>query len=265
MSEQGIKNTKLSLWPDIHWKVQRLDYDSSLDGYSDWALWIDGRPGGDLAVVLHGHGSFGDRHLVRPDIRQSWLPAMMSAGLHILFPTLRNNAWMSPAAVHDLRDLITWAQNRVHPPRTFLCGGSMGGTSALIYASLRPAKIDGVMALCPAADLPGYWKWASERKDQSSTHNDISQAIEASYGATPLQSPALFQQHNATAQQNNLTMPIALSHGTADTVIPFEPTRALAQSLSGRTPVRYVELEGGDHEAPVSHFPELLSWLMEKS
>ncbi|MCC6423736.1 MAG: alpha/beta fold hydrolase [Phycisphaerales bacterium] len=243
-------------------EVLRVDYTSGWDGRPDWGVVIPNQRAGDWAVVLHGHGSGGDQLLNRPDIRDVWLPALRSAGLGVLSPNARGNAWMSPATVDDLHGLIEWLKRNYSVRRLFLCGGSMGGTSALIYATRHPEQLSGVMALCPAADLPSYWHWARERSAQIPVLGEIASAIESSYGTTPDELPELYALHSAWTQRHRLTIRLALAHGTGDVIIPAEPTRQLAQSMSGRPDVWYEELPGGDHDSPLRFFPKALEWLL---
>lgn len=268
MKAAGLKDIRLSPWPNPPTAANealRVDYVSGVDDQKDWGVLIPCRQAGDWAVVLHGHGSGGDQLLTRPDIRDGWLPALRSAGLGIFSPNLRGNAWMSPAAAEDLSGLMTWLRSQYPIGKMFLCGGSMGGTSALIYAVLYPDQLDGVMALCPAAELPGYWRWAMERAGRIPVLGEIASAIESNYGATPDQSPELYASHSAWSQRQRLTMPLALAHGTGDVIIPFEPTRRLAEALNGRGNLRYDEIPGGDHDGPVRLFPPLLEWLLDRS
>lgn len=266
MKETGLKDIRVTTWPNppavAGEKVLRLDYVSGRDGRPDWGVVIPGTAGGDWAVVLHGHGSGGDQLLTRPDIRDLWLPALRSAGLGVYSPNLRGNAWMSPSAAHDLHAATGWLREKYHPRRLFITGGSMGGTSALIYATLHPDEIDGVMALCPATDLPAYCHWARERGAQIPVLGEIASAIESNYGAAPDQSPELYARHSVWTHRERLTMPMALAHGTADIIIPSEPTRRLAQHLHKRPDVRYEELPGGNHDAPIPTFPKALDWIL---
>jgi pimeloyl-ACP methyl ester carboxylesterase len=262
----GLENIHVSAWPDAPAvagpRILRVDYVSGADGQKDWAVLMPQDGAETLAVMLHGHGSGGDQLLTRPDIRDRWLPALRSAGLGIVCPNLRGNAWMSPAAAGDLRQLIAWVRERYAMRRVLLVGGSMGGTSVLIYAALHPEEVDGVVAICPAADLPEYWRWAVRNAAQRPILGQIARAIQEQYGSTPDQSPELFTRHSALAQEARLTMPVALAHGTADATIPFEPTRQLAACLEERGRVHYEEMPGGNHDAPLVNGPEMFNWVL---
>jgi pimeloyl-ACP methyl ester carboxylesterase len=240
-----------------------MDYISPTDGLEDWAALIPGENPHTFAVMLHGHGSGGDRLLKRSHLRDSWVPAMRSAGLGLLCPNLRGNAWMSPAAAEDLWRLIAWLRQQYRAQRIILIGGSMGGTSALIYAVLHPQDIHGVVSLCPAVDLPEYWRWAVRNASNRPVLAQIAEAIHKNYGATPDEAPDLFARHCVLSRYKHLTMPLALAHGTADEIIPIQPMRQLVSHLSGRDDVRYEELLGGDHDAPLAKFPEMLHWLLQ--
>ncbi len=268
MMTASLQNIRCAPWPDAPAaageEALRVHYVSEADGQPDWAVLMPGRSTHAFAVMLHGHGSGGDQLLTRPDIRDQWLPAMRSAGLGILCPNLRGNAWMSPAAAADLHQLLAWLGEQYAPQRIVLVGGSMGGTSTLIYAALHPQTIDGVVALCPATDLPGYWRWAATRASQHPILAQIAAAIEEHYGATPEHAPELFARHSALQQYNRLTMPIALAHGSADATIPVEGSRQLAARLGGRAEVRYQEVPDGDHDAPLVTFPDALRWVLER-
>jgi len=242
--------------------VLRIDYVSAYDGMADWALMLcDGRPN-TWAVVLHGHGSTGDQLLTRPDVRQVWLPALEAANLGIVCPNLRGDAWMGPGAAADLRDLLTVLRERHGATRIVLIGGSMGGSSALAFAALHPRDIDGVIALCPATDLPDYWRWLQQNLDGHPTLAEIAQAIELHYGSTPDHDPSLFAKHSAVAQHAHLNMPIFLGHGDDDRTIPVSQSRALAKAMQDQPNLRYAEQPGGDHDAPLVMLPEALAWLL---
>ena len=145
--------------------LRRIDYRSDLDGTADWALLRRARNGGTWIVNIHGHGSHGDQLFVREDIRRLWLPAFLDRGLGLLCPNLRGNAWMSPAAAHDLHALLGLVRSGYGAERFVLFGGSMGGTSNLVYAIRRPEDVAGVAALCAATDPAAYWRWCRTRTE----------------------------------------------------------------------------------------------------
>lgn len=243
---------------------QRIEYDSTHDGQSDWALMLrEGEPH-TWAVVLHGHGSSGDQLFTRADLRDVWLPALQSAKLGVLCPNLRGNAWMSPAATADLRMLIAMLRRDHGAQRVLLIGGSMGGSGTVAFAAQHPQDIDGAVALCPATDLCAYWQWLQQNIAAKPSLEPIAEAIAEHYQTTPDEQPALFAQRSGVLRHAQITMPLYIAHGDADATIPVSEARALARVMQGCENFQYVEQPGGDHDAPLVLMPEGLGWVMER-
>ncbi len=242
--------------------VERLIYRSAMDAHEDWALV---RPpaacGVDWVVMLHGHGSSGDQLYTRPDLRERWLPAFETRGLGILTPHLRGNAWMAPAAVADLHALLERVRMEYGARQFLFVSGSMGGTGNLIYSTLYPEDVDGLVAFCPVTDLADYLLWC--REQPSPILREIEAAIESAYGGTPSTCAAVYARHSALAHADRLPMPLYLCHGDADTVVPVAQSRHLAAALQQQTGFRYVELSRGDHDAPLAHVDEALAWVLD--
>lgn len=237
--------------------VIRMDYISPADGYPDWALaWA--ADGDDWVVHLHGHGSAGDQIFTRQDIRDLWLPHYRELGLGVLSPNLRGNAWMCPRAAEDLHDLLQWTREEFGAKRFFLVSGSMGGTSNLIYAALHPEDITAVSARCPATDMTSYYRWLA--RNPGDTRDEILSAITETYGGSPRETPAPYAAHSAVANAARLTMPILIIHGDADALIPVEQSRQLVEAMGDAPNLTYIEIPGGDHDAPL-HSPEARAWL----
>ena len=245
--------------------LYRLDYSSSTDSAKDWALLLPPAPGHDTWIVnLHGHGATGDQLYTRADLcpRKN---QFLRAGLGILTPNLRGNAWMCPEAVHDLHALLHYARTE-HAARNFIFySGSMGGTGTLIYAVQHPEDVATLVALCPATDLPSYHNdWL--KHGTPPVLNEIRQAIQTAYHGTPKTHPELFNAHSALKNAPRLTMPIALVHGDADPTIPVTQTRKLLHRLHeiGAT-VTYRELPNGHHDSPITGADGMLEWAMEQA
>lgn len=237
--------------------AMRVDYTSPMDGAADWAIALPGRRR-QWVVHLHGHGSTGDQPFTRKDIRENWLERYLDLGVGVLSPNLRGNAWMSPPAVRDLRALLSWTRGTFAVQAFYFLSGSMGGTSNLIYACLHPQDVAAVAALCPATDIAAYHAWLCG--DTGGVKHQIRAAIESAYGGAPEGNPSPYAAHSALANARRLTMPLLLSHGTADPLIPVEQSRRLAETLAGRNNVTYVEIPNGNHDAPLHH-AGMLDWL----
>jgi dipeptidyl aminopeptidase/acylaminoacyl peptidase len=170
---------------------------------------------------------------------------------------------MGPVAEAGLADLIGVLRARWPGQPVYLCGGSMGGSSTLVFAARRPELLAGAIALCPAADIESYYDFAAG--SENPTLQNIAAAIALHYQAGESALREELAARSALRHAERLTMPLYLAHGSADALIPVEATRRLSQRLTalGR-PVKYVEIDGGDHDSPVTQmdWPAALDWVL---
>ncbi|MEK6796978.1 MAG: alpha/beta fold hydrolase [Spirochaetota bacterium] len=227
--------------------LRRVTYTNEHDGSHDWALALPG-DSSTWAVNLHGHGSHGDQLYTRQDIRDRWLPEFISAGVGILTPNLRGNAWMNDAAVSDLHALIGHIRDACGGERFVFFGGSMGGAGNLIYAIRHPEDVHGVIALGAVSDIASFWQWA---KNHHGTPSAIAKAIADAYGGTPDERPSAYEAHSVIRHHERLSMPVFLAHGAVDAVMPVSQARQLAEVKYGDARFMYHELPIGDHDAPL--------------
>jgi pimeloyl-ACP methyl ester carboxylesterase len=258
-----IQSTLAVRYDNVPLQVEKIVFSSALDNNLDWAV-LTPPPAGhnDWLVFLHGHGSFGDQIYVRKDIRDQWLPHITSKKLGILGANIRGNSWMNPQAAYDLAALIHWLKSEKKARNIILVGGSMGGTSALIFAGLHPELLDAVVALCPASDLSTYVPWCDQRRDQIPILAQLSDTIKERYQGSPSENPDVYAKHNAVANAHKLKMPVTVCQATGDRTIPVEQARAFAQKLSGKMTFRYLELTGGHHDSAIPEFPPCLDWVL---
>ena len=241
----------------------RYDYGSDADNHADWALLC--LPSGSKPlwlVMIHGHGSHGDQLYTRPDLKKVWLPHFLKLGVGLLSPNLRDNAWMGPAAAHDLHELLAFVRGECGARQFILASGSMGGTSNLIYAVLHPEDVAGVVALCPATDLASYHAWCRERN--TGVIKEIADAIERSYGGPPAGQPKTYEAHSALKNAASLTMPVYIAHGSADATIPVSQSRLLAAAMAGKKDFTYVEMPNGHHDSPLPVAPAAVDWVVQR-
>lgn len=155
-------------------------------------------------------------------------------------PEYRGGSWMGPAADADVSEIITILKKRYRPKKILLMGGSMGGTSVLIYAARNPSNLDGGIALCPATDPAKMFPKFPGQFLQS-------------YGGSPSEKPTLYQERSAMNHTAELaTVPLAIIHGSVDSMIPVEHSRSLVsklQKLGAR--IHYIEVNGGGHDTPL--------------
>ena len=227
----------------------RLDYESALDGRPDWALVLPGQKKHLWVIVIHGHGSAGDQLYTRRDVRETWLPVFIKSGAGILTVNLRGNSWMGPAAAFDMRGLVSYLRAEQGMRQSIFCSGSMGGTSNLIYGVLHPEDVSGIIARGAASDPATYLQWC--RSQEKPILHQIASAIESSYGGTPEDVPETYRKHSALQNSAKLSMPVYLSHGGADLIIPVEQSRDLAERMKGSGKFVYHEIPGGNHDSPL--------------
>lgn len=255
---QKITTAQIASAPD---GLVRYDYEGDLDNHSDWALLCPPtRDDGLWLVMIHGHGSHGDQLYTRPDLQRVWLPHFLKLGLGILSPNLRDNAWMGPAAAHDLHDLLAFMRGECGARQFLFASGSMGGTSNLIYAVLHPQDVAGVVALCPATDLASYHAWCRERNN--GVVKEIADAIERAYGGPPAAQPKTYEAHSAVKNAGSLTMPVYVAQGAADATIPVSQSRLLAAALADKKDFTYIEMPNGHHDSPLPLAPQAVDRIL---
>ncbi len=231
----------------------RLEYRSCADGFGDAALVhppADGR--GDWMVVIHGHGSHETQLYLRQDVRGVQLTAYLKLGMGIVTPNLRDNAWMGPAAVEDMDAILDFLRDRWGAKRFFFESASMGGTSNLIYAALRPQNVSGVVARGAVTDLASYIPFCRAGQSEVPVLKRIADCIEAAYGGTPEERPELYRAHSPLFHPEALAgIPIYLAHGTRDELMPVAQSRRFAAAMADNPDFTYIELPGGDHDSPI--------------
>ena len=176
----------------------------------------------DVLVWLHGHGS--DRTQVRQDRGEAKSARDLASarGMALCSPDYRaKTSWMGAAAEADLLQLLDILKGRF-PGRVFLMGGSMGGTSALAFAARHPERIAGVTAFNPLGDHLVYDRFQD--------------AIAASFGGTKAQKPDEYRARSARYFPQAFTMPLSVTLGGRDEIVPPASARALARAVAALRP-----------------------------
>ena len=227
---------------DTPWrKPVDVEFTARLDGSPQrYVLMLpEALPAGkpvDVLVALHGHGS--DRWQFVTNNRdecRALRDAAAHYGMIVVSPDYRaKTSWMGPQAEADLLQILDEIREE-HPLRyTFVCGGSMGASSALTFAALHPERVDGVVALNGLANHVEYQKFQ--------------EAIAQSFGGTKAQVPREYQRRSAELNAERLTMPMAATVGGRDQSVPPDSVRRLFGELErqGR-PVRLIDRPEGGH------------------
>ena len=202
-------------------------------------LPVDYQPGQtrDLLIALHGHGS--DRWQFVTNERGECKGARDAAaarGMIFVSPDYRaKTSWMGPAAEADLLQIIQDVKAQFTIGRIVLCGGSMGGTSALTFTALHPELIDGVIALNGTANHLEY--------------ENFQDAIQESFGGTKQAVPDEYFKRSAEYWPLKFTMPVALTTSGQDTSVPPASVTRLAEILTKLNPqVLHIHRPEAGHE-----------------
>lgn len=199
-------------------------------------------------VWLHGHGSHGDQPFTRKDVVKLLHPMAEMYDLSLFSPNLRDNAWMSKAAVADLREMLLYLKKQYKFSRfLFLCG-SMGGTGGLIFAVKHPELVDGLGIMGAATDIARYREYCRTRDVK--IVQEIFQAISDNY------SPEDFEDHNVCRQFEKLSMPLCFYHGMEDKVMPVSEMLELQKRMKD-FPKAEFKIVPGTHDAPLAFMQEI--------
>jgi pimeloyl-ACP methyl ester carboxylesterase len=196
---------------------------------------LDGAAPVSLLIAFHGHGA--DRWQFVRDGRDECRAAREAAAkrrMIFVSPDYRaKTSWMGPAAEADMLQIIDELKDRFKVDKVILCGGSMGGTAALTFAALHPDCIDGLVSMNGTANLVEFDRFQD--------------AIAASFGGSKAGKPEEYRKRSAELNADKLKMPIAITAGGRDTVVPPESVVRLTNVL--RKQDRHVRLihapEGG--------------------
>lgn len=197
---------------------------------------FDDRMPHDVVIALHGHGS--DRWQFIRDKRgecQGVRDAAAKYGLIVVSPDYRaKTSWMGPKAEADVVQMIAEIKRRHHVNRVFIAGGSMGGTGALTFTALHPDLIAGVCSLNGTANLVEYDRFQEART--------------ASFGGSKTEVPEEYRKRSAEFLPEKFTMPVALTTGGQDTIVPPQSVLRLAEQLKqAKRKVLGIHREEGGH------------------
>jgi len=171
-------------------------------------LGFDAKESHDLVVALHGHGS--DRwQFVRADLAETRAARDVAARHDMIYvsPDYRaTTSWMGPKAEADVVQIIRDLKAEYSIRRVFIVGASMGGSSGLTFAALRPDLVDGVCSQNPTANHLEY--------------ENFQDAIAETFGGTKAQIPREYKKRSAEYWPENLTMPVAITVGGKDESVP---------------------------------------------
>lgn len=207
-----------------------------------------------ILIALHGHGS--DRWQFVQDKRGECKAARdIAMKYHMIYisPDYRGRtSWMGPKAESDLIQIIEDLKTKFKIKKVFLCGGSMGGSSSLTFAAIHPNLIDGVAAMNPTANHLEY--------------NKFQPAIQASFGGSKQDIPQEYKKRSAEYWPEKLTMPISISVGGQDKIVPPDSARRLVRILQQiNKSVLLIDRPQQGHSTSYKDSYSLLEFVIRKS
>ncbi|MBM4396317.1 MAG: alpha/beta fold hydrolase [Deltaproteobacteria bacterium] len=121
-------------------------------------------------------------------------------------------------------------------------GSSMGGWLAALWASLHPGRVDRLVLLCPAFDMPGRWpaivgpggweRWREAGETPLPDHRGVPVPVHFALNDDLARWPSVPETGCDTL----------VIHGSRDETVPVESSRAYA---AARPRVRLIEVDDG--------------------
>lgn len=226
--------------------TMQIVYNSAFDDKEDWALFYPGDTSKNTIVYLHGSFSHADQIFTRLDIRSFWLKRILSGNHPLLSINMRNTSYMSPATTQDFTDLLNYCRSRFNLRQVVLLGGSGGASSAMAYACVHPEKINGVIAM-GMCDIFSRLNFA--RKSKNEILQKLAKETFKAYGGSLEEKPELYHARSVLSNIDKLNMPIILTMGEADSLIPVVETRKIAKAMKTKKNFTYHEIPAGDHNS----------------
>ena len=166
----------------------------------------------------------------------------------------------APAAQRDLIDALERVKRdyKVDRTRVWLAGISMGGLTGGLVLGNYPNRFAAAVLLMGISDLEA---WYDETKD---SYAAIANSIVAECGGTPTQVPDEYVRRSVLAHASILAdMPIYISHGSNDTLVPTSHSQNLIDAIEQHDPamLEVVWFDGGHEENKIdkTRFLDFLS------
>jgi pimeloyl-ACP methyl ester carboxylesterase len=177
-----------------------------------------------LLILLHGHGS--DRWQAvdnSVDEFRAGRDSAVARNMLVVSPDYRaRTSWMGPKAEADLLQIIDELKVRFRIGKTILAGASMGGSSALTFAALHPALVDGLVSMNGTANHFEY--------------ENFQDAIRKSFGGDKSVKPLEYKNRSAEYWPERFTMPIGITASGKDKTVPAASVLRLANVIKKLQP-----------------------------
>jgi pimeloyl-ACP methyl ester carboxylesterase len=207
----------------------------------------------DLLIALHGHGS--DRwQFIKGDLNECKAARDAAAAHHMLYvsPDYRAaTSWMGPKAEADMLQILEELKARFKIGKVVISGGSMGGSSSLSFTAMHPELIDGVVSMNGTANHLEY--------------ENFQDAIRESFGGTKAEIPDEYKKRSGEYWPERFKMPIAVTVGDQDKLVPPDSVKRLAAVLKKLQPnVLVIEREAGGHSTTYEDAKTAFDFVLDK-
>ncbi|MEK6794714.1 MAG: alpha/beta hydrolase [Spirochaetota bacterium] len=155
-----------------------------------------------------------------------------------------------PAPYEDMLVSLAWLRNNngqhgLDNERCMIYGSSAGGHLAMLIGARATAekhampKLCGVVCNCGITDMNAQYDHEAKRNGTMVT---------TFMGTTPSADVSLYRDASPIAHVHAAMAPVWMAHGSGDTVVPVDQSRAMAQVLraKGHSPI-YLEAAGLPH------------------
>ena len=79
----------------------------------------------------------------------------------------------------------------------------------------------------------------------------LAKVTSESYGGSPDEKPELYRNRSVLANIDKLSMPIVLTIGESDSLIPVSETRKIAEAMKNKKKFTYYEIPKGNHDSAI--------------
>jgi len=206
----------------------------------------------DVLITLHGHDS--DRwQCFKPENFKACRDFAARHAIIMVSPDYRaTTSWMGPKAEADLLQIIALLRNKYRVRKVFMAGGSMGGTSVLIFSALHPELVAGICSRNGTANMLDY--------------QNFQDAIADSYGGNKQQQPEEYRKRSPELVPEKFTMPVAFIVGGKDTIVPPDSVRRLAKHLQEmKRAVLLIDRKNTGHETNYEDATQALEFILKAS
>ncbi len=219
------------------------------------------KPATGWPVIIFNHGYIPPTVYRTTERYVAYVDAFARNGYIVFKPDYRGfgssqgqavSAYYAPDDTVDVLNAVTTMQRYANadPNRIGMWGHSMGGNITLRALVIDPRiKVAVIWAGVNATykDLTENWHPTGGDRPPPSFGGGGRQTFMATFG-TPEQNPQFWDSISPMAYLADITAPIQLHHGTADTEVPLQFSQTLANDLhAAGKPVELYTYAGSDH------------------